>query len=242
MKKILAVILILAVAVIAAYMYFNEATPSGKSGEEAELLADKMLAAIGKESWDAIPYIQWSFKDTRHYVWDKHNDRAEIKWDAYSVKMNLNDQTGIVTKNAEVIEGKEKQGALDKAWGYWCNDSFWLNAPAKIRDGGTTRSVVEMEDNTDGLLVQYSSGGVTPGDSYLWALDETGLPVYFKMWVSIIPVGGMKATWEGWQDVKGAKISTIHDMGSASVAISNLKAGNSLSEMGYEEDFLNLPN
>lgn len=242
MKKILAVILILAVAVIAAYMYFNEATPSGKSGEEAELLADKMLAAIGKDSWDAIPYIQWTFKDARHYVWDQQNDHAEIKWDDYVVKMNLDNQSGKVTKAGEPIEGKEKAEALEKAWGYWCNDSFWLNAPAKIRDAGTTRSKVKMGDGTDGLLVEYSSGGVTPGDAYLWALDETGLPVYYKMWVSIIPVGGMKATWSNWKDVMGAKISTSHDLGSFSIPIGNLKAGSTLSEMGLDEGFFDVLN
>ena len=237
MKKFLIVLLVLAAAGFGAYKYFDESAPSGKKGEEAELLADKMLAAIGKDRWDAIPYIQWTFKDARHYVWDKQDDLADIKWDDYVVKMNLDDQSGIVSKAGEQIEGEKKQEMLEKAWGFWCNDSFWLNAPAKIRDGGTTRSVVKMDDGTDGLLVEYSSGGVTPGDAYLWALDETGLPVYYKMWVSIIPVGGMKATWTDWKDVMGAKISTLHDLGSFSIPIGNLKAGETLAEMGLGDDF-----
>ncbi|NEN23314.1 hypothetical protein G3O08_07360 [Cryomorpha ignava] len=237
MKKFLIVLLVLAVAGFAAYQYFDESPPSGKKGEAAEALADKMLSAIGKDSWDAIPYIQWTFKDARHYVWDKQNDRAEIKWDDNVVKMNLDNQSGSVTKAGEQIEGEEKQEALEKAWGYWCNDSFWLNAPAKIRDSGTMRSIVKMDDGTDGLLVEYTSGGVTPGDAYLWALDEAGLPIYYKMWVSIIPVGGMKATWGDWKEVMGAKISTSHDLGSFSIPIGNLKAGKTLAEMGLGEDF-----
>src|SRR5690606_31823033 len=237
MKKILLGLLLFAGAVCAAYLSFDEAPPFGKSGESAEALPDKMLAAIGKESWGAIPYIQWSFKDARHYVWDKHNDRAEIKWDDFTVKMNLDHRTGIVTKAGEVIEGKGKQEALEKAWVFWCNDSFWLNAPAKIRDGGTTRSVVKMDEGTYGLLVEYTSGGVTPGDAYLWALNETGLPVYYKMWVSVIPGGGVKATWSDWREVMGAKISTTHDLGATSISIGNLKAGTTLEEIGLAIDF-----
>lgn len=201
------------------------------------MLADKMLLAIKKKNWDAIPYIKWTFKKERHYVWDKRNHRAEIKWDDYVVKINLDNQAGIVYKSGEIVEGDKIKEVLAKAWGYWCNDSFWLNAPAKIRDPGTTRSAVKMDDDTDGLLVEYTSGGVTPGDTYLWALDKSGLPVYFKMWVSIIPVGGMKATWSDWKEVMGAKIATSHDLGGFSLHIGNLKAGNTLSEIGLEQGF-----
>jgi hypothetical protein len=49
-------------------------------------------------------------------------------------------------------------------------------------DEGTTRSLVKNEDKTNGLLVSYASGGVTPGDAYLWKLDANGLPQSYKMW------------------------------------------------------------
>lgn len=237
MKKTLIIILALIVGGVVTYLIVDETLPSGKSGEPAEILADKMLQAIGKESWDAIPYITWTFKGKNDYLWDKINHQAEIKWDDFLVKLNLDNQQGIARKEGEVLEGKEKQKLLDEAWSKWANDSFWLNAPAKVRDGGTTRSVVEMSDGTDGLMVEYHSGGVTPGDSYLWALDETGLPLYWKMWVSIIPVGGMDATWSDWQDFDGAKIATKHDVGAFTIEITNLKIGDSLPAMGMDEDY-----
>lgn len=235
MKKVILIILALVVSGVIAYLIFDESLPSGKTGAKAEALTDKMLAAVGKESWDAIPYVTWTFKGSNHYLWDKRNHRAEIKWDDFIVKMNLDNQEGIARRGGQVLEGKEKQDALDQGWAKWANDSFWLNAPAKVRDAGTTRSVVKMSDDTDGLLVKYHSGGVTPGDSYLWALDESGLPLYFKMWVSIIPVGGMEATWSDWQDFDGAKIATKHDLGSFTIEITDLKVGNSLPAMGVEE-------
>ena len=237
MKKVLIIILALTLTGVVAYLIFDESLPSGKSGEPAEVLADKMLLAVGKKSWDAIPYITWTFKGNRDYLWDKFNHQAEIKWDDFVVIMNLENQQGVARKAGKVMEGKEKQEALDKAWSNYANDSFWLNAPVKVRDAGTSRSVVEMSDGTDGLMVKYSSGGVTPGDSYLWVLDESGLPLYWKMWVSIIPVGGMEATWSDWKDFDGAKIATKHDLGSFTIEITNLKIGDSLPAMGMQEDF-----
>ena len=237
MKKTLIVVLVILIAGFVVFKCSDEPTPVGNVNAEAEALTDKMLTAIGKEKWDSLAFIQWSFLDKNHYLWDKKNHRAEIKIGDNTVLINLNNQLGIATANGKELEGEAKQKALDKAWKNWCNDSFWLNAPAKVRDAGTTRSIVKMDDETDGLLVEYKSGGVTPGDSYLWALDETGLPVYYKMWVSIIPIGGVKATWSDWQDFGGIKISTTHEMGPLNVDITNLKVGDSLEEMGVEEGY-----
>lgn len=241
MKKTLIVIFVILIAGLITYKCSDEPTPVGVENGEAELLTDKMLDAIGKEKWDSLAFIQWSFRDKNHYLWDKKNHRAEIKVGGNTVLMDLKDQSGTATANGKALEGEDKQKALEEAWKNWCNDSFWLNAPAKVRDPGTTRSIVDMEDETDGLLVEYSSGGVTPGDSYLWALDETGLPVYFKMWVSIIPVGGVQASWSDWKDFNGIKIATTHEMGPMNVNITNLKVGDTLEEMEREEGYFDMP-
>ena len=53
--------------------------------------------------------------------------------------------------------------------------------------------------------------GVTPGDRYLWVLDEQGLPTAWQMWVRILKIDGLEATWEDWVTLPaGAKISTRH--------------------------------
>jgi hypothetical protein len=53
-----------------------------------------------------------------------------------------------------------------------------------------------MQDNQEALLITYASGGSTPGDSYMWFVDQNYRPKAWRMWVSIIPVGGLETTWE----------------------------------------------
>ena len=115
--------------------------------------------------------------------------------------------------------------------------SFWLNAPAKAFDPGTTRSLVETEGAEPALLVRYASGGVTPGDAYLWQLDENGVPLSWKMWISIIPIGGLEISWEGWTSLKtGARISTRHQAGPFTVEVEGVSGGNSLQDIGLSQN------
>jgi len=72
-------------------------------------------------------------------------------------------------------------------------------APYKIFDPGTERRIVNYK-NKEALLITYTrSGGTTPGDSYLWILNEKFLPTSYKMWTRIIPIGGVSATWSDWK-------------------------------------------
>ena len=89
--------------------------------------------------------------------------------------------------------------------------------------------------------MSYSSGGVTPGDSYLWFLDENYVPTHFKMWVKVIPIGGILATWENWMKTSsGISIATKHKLGPLNIEIENLKMGSDFKELGinrYTEYF-----
>jgi hypothetical protein len=49
-----------------------------------------------------------------------------------------------------------------------------------------------MQDNQEALMITYASGGSTPGDSYVWFVDQNYMPKAWRMWVSIIPVGDWK--------------------------------------------------
>jgi hypothetical protein len=57
------------------------------------------------------------------------------------------------------------------------------------------------------------------------------------MWVYIIPIGGVEATWESWENLDGAMISTLHKVGPLPIKITNLKTGNSPQDFGLESDY-----
>jgi len=230
-------IIIAAIGIL--FLVSNESLPEGKTGPEADVLAQKVLTAINKTAWDTTGAVMWNFAGRHDFVWDKKRHFTEVKWENYRVLINLHEPIkGIAYKGGTAIADKNENDKLVKeAWEYWANDSFWLNAPTKVFDAGTTRSIVKLEDGANGLMITYASGGVTPGDSYLWILDENGLPKSYKMWVKIIPIGGAEATWTDWKTLStGAKISTSHKLGPLDIAVTNLKGATTLSELIGGED------
>lgn len=232
------IIAILLAALIILFLFFNEGKPKGTTGPEAEALAQKMLNAVDKPGWDSTAVVQWTFAGIHHYLWDKTRHLAKIEWDDHMVLLNPNEVSGKVYVNGQEITGEEADKAVQTAWGFWCNDSFWLNAAVKCYDPGTSRSLVRLEDGSDALLVSYESGGVTPGDSYLWILDETGLPKSWKMWTKIIPVGGVETTWENYTTLySGAKIAGLHKSKIFDLELSNIDAAPDFQSLGVEDPF-----
>ncbi|MFD2568298.1 hypothetical protein [Pseudotenacibaculum haliotis] len=207
MKKLLKIVGgILALLIIAVGIYYfanNESLPEGVQGEKADALAQKMITAMNKEAFDNTEVLEWSFRGKNHYIWKKQEGIVDVSWDNHKVSLDLKDLSKSTGGDQELIET-----ALD----YFNNDSFWLVAPYKVFDEGVERRLVTY-DGKDALLVTYSSGGSTPGDSYLWILDENGMPVSYKMWVSIIPLGGVSATWSNWKESNsGIKLPTEHTL------------------------------
>lgn len=198
MKKVLIIISLLLAGLLIGFIILNEPKPDGTAGVEAEKLADKMLKAVNYESWSQLGAVKWTFRGEHHYLWDKRRNLVEVQWDTYRVLLAPDTRSGQAYHNGQRVQGDESKHLLNTAWEYFANDSFWLAAPFKVRDPGTERKLVSTEQG-DALLVTYHTGGVTPGDCYLWILDEQGLPGSWKMWVDIIPIGGMEFSWESWK-------------------------------------------
>lgn len=241
-KAIIIFFTLLVISLGILYFFKNEKLPVGSNSEKADILAYKMNAALNKNAWDSINIISWTHKGLHKYIWDKKNKKVLVILAKNEVFLNLKDWN----KGKAFSEGKEiKDEQLDvlrgKAYSYFCNDSFWLIAPFKVFDEGVTRKIVEIAPNKEALLVSYSSGGITPGDSYLWFLDDNYVPTHFKMWVKVIPIGGVLATWENWTKTSsGISISTKHKLGPLNIEIENLKMGSDFKELGinrYTEFF-----
>lgn len=231
----LSILGILVIIFAVLYMISNESRPSGKTGAEADQLASDMLVAVNKPAWDSLHYVQWTFSGRSNYIWDKRDNNAVIQWQDNRVIMDLDEVIGVAFQGNNVVDGEGKAELIHAAWKNWCNDSFWLGAHYKVFDPGTQRSIVDVDGGKKGLLVDYTGGGTTPGDAYLWVLDENNKPEYWKMWVSIIPIGGVKTTWENWKELNGgATIAQKHMLGPMDISITNVHAGQSLDDLQVE--------
>jgi hypothetical protein len=214
LKKVFRFLLLLVLALVVVgvitYLYLDKPKPIGTSGLEAEKLTDKILESINKAAYDSISYISFTFQDEHHYEWNKSSHTVTVKWDEFEVYLNLSR----LPSSYNLLELK--------AYEYFINDSFWLVAPYKLRDEGVIRSTVQLKEGK-GLRVEYTSGGVTPGDTYLWIIDENGFPKAWKIWTSNVPIGGVEFTWDGWVNMSGAWFATVHESKLIDVTISNLK-------------------
>ncbi|WP_419211679.1 hypothetical protein ACNR9Q_13150 [Maribacter sp. X9] len=225
--KFIGVIILLGAALFGVLYYCcNEPLPIGESGPEADALAERMLSALNNDGYQNTTMIEWTFRGGDHtYKWDKEKAVVKVGWDDYRVDLDLiTPDSSTAYEKGEKLPYEETLNLIDKAKSYFNNDSFWLVAPYKVFDKGTERYLVELEDGSEGLLVTYTQGGDTPGDSYLWLLERSGIPKSFKLWVKIIPIGGLEATWEGWQKTEsGALLPSSHSFGPITMKMGDVK-------------------
>jgi hypothetical protein len=196
------------------YVKYDEDIPRGKQGVEAEKLAVKMLDALDFTAYKKTNYIEWTFRNKHHYKWQKDKKICTVYWKDYKVVLHLNnpENSKVYVQNFSV-KGEIEKELLEKAIDYFNNDSFWLVAPYKLFDPGVERRLVTLENGDDALLVTYTTGGSTPGDSYLWILYDNGKPKSFKMWTSILPLKGVEASWSDWITTKsGAQLPSFHHL------------------------------
>jgi hypothetical protein len=198
----------------------NKPIPEGAEGPAAEALTDRIEAATGLDAWRSTAAVAFRF-DRRGNVHFR-----DIKRGLVEVRLPGDEKLRVLynhkNQNQFVVfaGGEAAKAASQEAIKWHVNDFFWLNPFAALRAPGTERRLVGER----AVLVTYSSGGVTPGDSYLIVTDESGRPERWQMWVSVLPLAGFEFTFEGWQSFEtGAILSTIHRSSIADVNLSDIR-------------------
>lgn len=226
------------VAVIAGIIAHQPLPSTTGTTAQADQLAREMEQAVNKAAWDSTRWISWQFPTGTAYLWDKERKMVQVKWGDKKVLLYTPGQQGLAYQNGQLVtDAARKQKLIQRAWSQFANDSFWLCAPMKAFDPGTKRALVDLENGEQGLLVTYQSGGVTPGDQYLWLLDENKRPRAWKMWVNIIPVGGLEFSWQDWRVKEGQPLlATDHRGPMFSVPIMNLQLEEEITAIREGQD------
>ena len=241
MRRFLIAAAILIVVLLGAggtfYVMHDEPLPQGEAGAAADALAARMEQAANVEAWKRTGAVRWTFRGRNHHLWDRQRNLVEVRWGEDRALLRLDTREGLAFHAGLPLDGMRKRSFLRMAYRFWANDSFWLNPIAKLRDPGVVRERVQLEGGGEGLLVRYTSGGVTPGDAYLWIPGPDGLPTEWRMWVKIMPLGGVRTTWERWETLAtGAKVSMRHQLSVVGFALSDVEAAATLQELVGDED------
>jgi hypothetical protein len=233
-----AVLLVFVLGMAACVPLLSKALPEGADPDRGDALARALQNAVDVAAWDTTAFVRWNFLGQHEHLWDRRANRARVRWGAYTVYLDAGTRRGAAWKGGDALSGEALEQALSTAVEHFYNDAFWLNAPAKAFDAGTTRLAIPGEEHA--LLVRYASGGVTPGDTYGWYLAPDGTPEAWRMWVQVLPIPGLRVTWEGWDTLySGARIATVHGAGPLKTTmIRDLAAAPTLAGLGEPAEAL----
>ena len=237
-RVVTVVLLVLVVGLLGLWAGLRHAPTPTSAGPEAEALAKEMVQAVDGDAWSRTGAVRWRVQGRSH-LWDRQRGLARVEWRGNRVLLDVNSRKGRAwSKDVEVTDAAGKQKLIDDAYSLWINDSFWLNPMVKAFDDGTSRERGTV-DGKRALLVSYASGGLTPGDKYLWILDDNGRPLAWRVWVHILKIGGLHFTWEGWTRLPtGAWVATSHRiLGLDVVPLRELAAGATLHDIEATDPF-----
>lgn len=211
----------------------KEEAPVNKEQELVKVIEE----ATGQDAWRAANWITWSFAGVREYVWKQKEQLIQMRFDTILVQFEYDSlERSRVYHNGVLKQDSAAKALVKTAWSAFNNDSFWLNAPGMLNAPGTEltrKDTLQVRR----LQVNYTSGGSTPGDKYIWHIDSTGLPIYYEMRLKASNYQPIPASWEDWKDVgNGAMVSTKHIINGRELPILNVAIGESTQDIGLNGD------
>lgn len=211
--------------------------PKGIPGQRAEELAQKMLNAADYEKWQATAAVSFTFRGGDKIFWDRKRKLIEVVFKQKLVQFSeISGKSVCFEEDRRVTD--DCAGMTEAAIKRFYNHTFWLNPAFHISAPGTERALVDENQ----LLVSFKSGGATPGDSYLFTLDEEGKIAEMRMWVSILPIKGVRAVFSNYvKSQTGVRVALNHEVASlASVNLSDLVMYSQYPEKGGVDRFQGL--
>lgn len=202
-----------------------------QADSRAVAVADEMVEAMGGQTaWDHVRYLRFDFVVEREgaevarvrHLWDRHLGRYRVEWKDREGRelqafFNVNTRSGRVWVRGEPARDEDEQTHLDRAYGRFINDTYWLLMPWKLKDPGVKLEYVgerRLAGQTYDLLhLSFDNVGLTPGDHYWVYVNRTTRRMdrwaYFLQSFEGAP-SLEKATpwrWQEWEDFGGLRLS-----------------------------------
>jgi hypothetical protein len=161
------------------------AQPAAAAPSAESIAAEVMQALGGEAAWNETRFLRFTFAGRRTHHWDKQTGRHRLEGQSqdgkrYVVLHDLDTRQGEAWLDGAQLSGEEAAQWLERAYGAWINDTYWLLMPYKLRDPGVTLTYdrsEELEGRTyDVLHLSFAGVGLTPGDQYwAWISRDTRL-------------------------------------------------------------------
>lgn len=217
----------------------NESRPSrGRVGAEAEAMTSALERVADVDAWRRTGAVSFGFLGQHEHLWDRERRFVRIRWGGREAQLPLEGGRAVLRVDGhDVVATDERRAMREKAFAMFYNDAFWLVPFEKLRDEGVTRSVVTRHGRP-ALLVEYASGGTTPGDAYVWMPARDGHDLRWAMFVKVLPIGGIEVGWTGWRTLStGARVATRRRNAAFDVAmIDHPRGAATLRELVGDED------
>lgn len=210
--------LALAAALAPPLLAQSPAFDPSRSNAKSMAIADEVMKAIGgSEGWQETRFLRFDFgveaegkaRPPRSHWWDRQTGRYRLEGqtpegDPYLVLMNLHTKQGSAWLKGAKLAGEEEKKYLERAFGAWTNDTYWLLVPFKMKDGGVQLAYDgEMKkgaDAWDKVVLTFDNVGLTPKDKYwLFVNRKTHL---IDRWDFVLKGETVPPTtfeWKGWQ-------------------------------------------
>jgi hypothetical protein len=201
------------------------ATVRAASDERALKVADEVMKALGgKDAWDKTRYVRFDFGferdgklQTRAHTWDKWTGRYRLEGqnqqgEPFVVLMNVNSREGQAWVKGQRQTGDEEKKLVERAYGTWINDTYWLLMPYKMRDPGVTLAydgeAKEGGATYDRVMLSFDNVGLTPKDRYwVWVNRDTHLVDRWDFVLEGEDVPPTTFLWKDWRKVGNVKLA-----------------------------------
>ena len=213
------------------------------SDPRAVKLAEQVLKALGgRERWDALTGLRWSFgsamhdtvRSTRRHAWNKRTGEHRVEGtNRAGVKFVFIHTVGDTTRgaawmNGQAIEGDSLHKLIKRAEALWVNDTYWFLMPYKLLDPGVHLGYEgEVRDSLgtfDRLSLSFDHVGLTPGDHYWVSVNRRNHRV--ERWDMVLE--GQQPPperWslQGWEQHDGLWFATAHRQDALNVFTSGVE-------------------